>query len=58
MITKNSQERKERKLTNQWLHQRVDWGGHVHPSCRRGRFSSFFKSAEKLFWGGVGVAFH
>ena len=32
----------------------MDWGGHVHPSFSRGRFSNFLKSVEKT-WG---VDFH
>ena len=40
----------------QWRRHGVDWGGHVHPSFPRGRFSNLSKSVEKNFGGG-GVIF-
>ena len=43
--------------TNQWRRHGVDWGGHVHPSFPRVRFSNFLKSVEKT-WRGGGVDFH
>ena len=35
----------------QWRCHGVDWGGHVHPSFPRGRFSNFSKSVEKILGG-------
>ena len=40
----------------QWRRHGVHWGGHVHPSFPRGRFSNLLKSVEKTSGGG-GVDF-
>ena len=41
-------------MTNcQWRRHGVDWGGHVHPSFSRVRFSNFSKSVEKTLGGGL-----
>ena len=35
----------------QWRRHGVDWGGHVHPSFPRVRFSNFSRSVEKTLGG-------
>ena len=37
----------------QWRRHGVDWGGHVHPSFPRGRFSNLLKSVEETLGGGL-----
>ena len=38
-------------MRTQWRRHGVDWGGHVHPSFPRVRFSNFSKSVEKTLGG-------